>query len=204
MAYKNFSLEKLQDEFGIVTLRHKLIELDGVILIEPSAWLSETLTIMRSLPNRSEKAKSESFIAPILAEIKRHNNDFLTIHSGDFLNADPKLGLNGECDFILGKETHSLTVDAPLFTVVEAKRQDFDSGTAQCAAQLLGAKIFNEKKGIILPAIYGVITSADVWKFIKLENSILYVEDEVYRIQDLALLLGILQSIVDFYKRILT
>lgn len=203
MAYKNFSLEKLQDEFGIVTLRQNLTELHGVEIVEPSAWLSETLNIMRSLPNRSEKAKSESFIAPILAEIKRHNDDFLTIHSGDFLNADPEHGLNGECDFILGKETHSLTIDAPLFTVVEAKRQNFDSGIAQCAAQLLGARIFNEKKGIIFPAIYGVITSADVWKFIKLENSILYVEDEVYRIQDLSLLLGILQSIVNFYKRIL-
>lgn len=203
MAYKNFSLEKLQDEFGIVTLRQNLTELHGVEIVEPSAWLLETLNIMRSLPNRSEKAKSESFIAPILAEIKRHNDDFLTIHSGDFLNVDPEHGLNGECDFILGKETHSLTIDAPLFIVVEAKRQDFDSGIAQCAAQLLGARIFNEKKGIIFPAIYGVITSADVWKFIKLEKLTLYVEDEVYRIQDLSLLLGILQSIVNFYKRIL-
>ena len=131
MAYKNFSLEKLKDNFGIVTLRQSLVELHNTKNIEPSAWLSETLTIMRSLPNRSEKAKSESFIAPILAEIKRHNDDFLTIHSGDFLNADAKQGLNGECDFILGKETHSLIIDAPLFVVVEAKRQDFDAGIAQ-------------------------------------------------------------------------
>ena len=93
---------------------------------------------MRSLPNRSEKAKSESFIAPILAEIKRHNDDFLTIHSSDFLNVDPEHGL-----------------------------------------------------------------TSTVWKFIKLEKLTLYVEDEVYRIQDLSLLLGILQSIVNFYKRIL-
>ena len=93
MAYKNFSLEKLQDEFGIVTLRQNLTELHGVEIVEPSAWLSETLNIMRSLPNRSEKAKSEPFIAPILAEIKRHNDDFLTIHSGDFLNVNSEHGL---------------------------------------------------------------------------------------------------------------
>ena len=203
MAYKNFSLEKLKDDFGIVTLRQNLVELHSTKNVEPSAWLSETLTIMRSLPNRSEKAKSESFIAPILAEIKRHNDDFLTIHSGDFLNADAKHGLNGECDFILGKETHSLTIDAPLFAVVEAKRQDFDAGIAQCAAQILGARIFNEKRGVILPQLYGIITSADVWKFIKLENSTLYIEDDVYRIQDLSLLLGILQHIVNYYKSVL-
>ena len=93
---------------------------------------------MRSLPNRSEKAKSESFIAPILAKIKRHNDDFLTIHSGDFLNVDPEQGL-----------------------------------------------------------------TSTVWKFIRLEKLTLYVEDEVYQIQDLSLLLGILQSIVNFYKRVL-
>ena len=39
MAYKNFSLEKLQDEFGIVTLRQNLTELHGVEITEPSAWL---------------------------------------------------------------------------------------------------------------------------------------------------------------------
>ena len=70
-----------------------MTELHGVEIVEPSAWLLETLNIMRFLLDRSENVKSKSFIAPILAEIKRHNDDFLTIHSGDFLNVDPEHGL---------------------------------------------------------------------------------------------------------------
>ena len=114
MAYKNFSLEKLQDEFGIVTLRQNLTELHGVEIVEPSPWLSETLNIMRSLPNRSEKAKSESFIAPILAEIKRHNDDFLTIHSGDFLNVDPEHGLTSTVWKFIKLEKLTLYVEKKL------------------------------------------------------------------------------------------
>ena len=201
MAYKNFSLERIRDEFGIQNRRQVLKEFDDVKSIEPSDWLKETIRSYKLLPNRSEKAKSEAFVSPILLEIKLLNQDFITIHSGDILNADPEHGLNGECDFIIGKETYSNTIDAPLFSVIEAKKGDLDLGKPQCAAQMLGVKIFNEKHDIFHDTVYGVVTTASSWLFLKLENNIIYTDDDsVISLNDLPKILGRLQFIVDFYR----
>jgi hypothetical protein len=202
MAYKNFSLERIRDEFGIQNRRQVLTEFIDVLPIEPSDWLKETIQSYKLLPNRSEKAKSEAFVSPILLEMKRSNPDFITIHSGDMLNADPEHGLNGECDFIIGKETHSNTIDAPLFSVIEAKKGDLDLGKPQCAAQMLGVKIFNEKHNIFYDTVYGVVTTASSWLFLKLEDNIIYTDDDsVISLNELPKILGRLQYIIDFYKR---
>lgn len=198
MAYKNFTLERLKKDFGIINRSQSLF--DFVEPIEASNWLKETLETSQLLPKRSEKARSEWFVAPILMEIKKRNSDFLTIHSGDNLNADAKVGLNGECDFIIGRNTHSFTIDAPLFAVVEAKKQDFDLGISQCAAQMLGARIFNEKEGNPIDIVYGAVTTADDWLFLKLENNILIIDNELYPYRNLPTVLGILQKIVDLYQ----
>ena len=116
-------------------------------------------------------------------------------------NADPEHGLNGECDFIIGKETHSNTIDAPLFSVIEAKKGDLDLGKPQCAAQMLGVKIFNEKHNIFYDTVYGVVTTASAWLFLKLENNIIYTDDDsVISLNELPKILGRLQFIIDFYK----
>ncbi len=201
MSYKNLSLERIRDEFGIQNRRQVLKEFDNVKSIEPSAWLKETIQSYKLLPNRSEKAKSEAFVSPILLEMKRLNPDFITIHSGDMLNADPEHGLNGECDFIIGNETHSNTIDAPLFSVIEAKKGDLDLGKPQCAAQMLGVKIFNEKHNIFYDTVYGVVTTANSWLFLKLENNIIYTDDDsVISLNELPKILGRLQYIINFYE----
>ena len=198
MAYTSFTLERLKKDFGIVNRNLSLFE--SVEPIEASSWLKETLETSQLLPKRSEKARSEWYVAPILMEMKKRNVEFLTIHSGDHLNADVEAGLNGECDFIIGRNTHSFTIDAPLFAVVEAKRQDFDSGIAQCAAQMLGARIFNEKEGHPIPVVYGAVTTADDWLFLKLEDNILIIDNELYPYKNLSTVLGILQKIIDLYR----
>ncbi len=201
MAYKNFTLEKLRDEFDIHTRKEALPEFANVATVEPSEWLLETLKNYQMLPNRSEKAKSEAFISPILLEVKRRNIDFITIYSGEMLIADSSKGLNGECDFIIAKETHSLTIDAPLFCVVEAKKGDLDLGKAQCAAQMLGAKLFNQNHQSNQNIIYGIVTTAKEWLFMKIDGNLLIADDDnTVSIQELPRLLGNFQYIVDFYK----
>ena len=201
MAYKNFTLEKLRDEFGILTRKQALLEFENIAEVEPSAWLLETLKSYQMLPNRSEKAKSEAYISPILLEVKRRNDNFITIYSGENLIADSSKGLNGECDFIVAKETHSLTIDAPLFCVVEAKKGDLDLGKAQCAAQMVGAKLFNQNHQVTQEVVYGVVTTAKEWLFMKIERNLLIADDDnTLSINQLPKLLGYFQYIVDFYK----
>jgi hypothetical protein len=169
----------------------------------PSQWLQNALAIANDLPLRSEKAKSEWIVVPILTEMRMRNDKFFTIFSGENLNADAKRGLKGECDFILTKDEKSMTMSYPIVQVVEAKKQDFELGIPQCAAQLLGASIINQKKQATINTLYGCATIGKAWQFIKLENNILYIDNRIYTTQNLPELLGVFQVIIDYYKKIL-
>lgn len=197
MAYSDFSLEDLELKFGIKNLTTRLFE--NIEPLEPSQNLKEDLQLAAELPLRSEKAKSEAIVFPILVEMRNRNDKFFTIYSGDVLNADETVGLKGECDFILAKDVHSFSINYPIIQIVEAKKNDIDLGVPQCAAQLLGAKIFNEKKGVHLEKIYGCVTTGDEWLFMKLENDFI-IDEKKYYLVEINKLLGIFQQIIDFYK----
>ena len=199
MAFSDFSLEDLELKFGIKNYTAKLF--DNIESLEPSQNLKENLQLAAELPVRSEKAKSEAIVFPILVEVRNRNDKFFTIYSGDILNADESRGLKGECDFILAKDVHSFSINYPIIQIVEAKKNDIDLGVPQCAAQLLGAKIFNEKKGVNLEKIYGCVTTGDEWLFMKLENDLI-VDEQKYYLVEINKLLGIFQQIVDYYKKI--
>ncbi|NJN35410.1 MAG: hypothetical protein HC817_15280 [Saprospiraceae bacterium] len=121
--------------------------------IEPSLWLKESLEIaIEILGIDSEKERSERLVHPILAEIARINKGEITVYSGHELNVDKQLGLNGECDYLLslGKKVIQF-IDSPIFSVVEAKRQDMELGISQSLAQLIGAQRYNLNDGKIYP-----------------------------------------------------
>lgn len=198
MAYSDFSLEDLELKFGVENFTAKLFP--NVQPLEPSDNLKADLELAAELPLRSEKAKSEAIVFPVLVELRNRNDKFFTIYSGDVLNADESVGLKGECDFILAKDVQSFSINYPIIQIVEAKKNDIDLGVPQCAAQLLGAKIFNQKKGVQLEKIYGCVTTGDEWLFMKLENH-LFVDDQKYYLNEMNKLLGIFQQIIDFYKK---
>ena len=200
MAFSDFSLEDLELKFGIKNHTARLFE--NIESLEPSQNLKEDLQLAAELPIRSEKAKSEAIVFPILVEVRNRNDKFFTIYSGDILNADESRGLKGECAFILAKDIHSFSINYPIIQIVEAKKNDIDLGVPQCAAQLLGAKIFNEKKGVLLEKIYGCVTTGDEWLFMKLENDLI-VDEQKYYLVEINKLLGIFQQIIDFYKKII-
>lgn len=201
MAYTNFTLEDLENDFGI---KNRIVSLfHNVKTEEPSQKLKEELEESAELPRRTEKSKSEWIVAPILKELRRRNDKFFTIYSGEILNADEEKGLNGECDFILSRDIQTFNINYPIIQIVEAKRNDVDAGVPQCAAQLVGAKIFNQKRGTPLDKIYGCVTTGDDWLFLCYENEIL-IDTRRYFISDLPILLGVFQEILNYYKVIFT
>ena len=109
-------------------------------------------------------------------------------------------GLNGECDFVLSYVRLHNFIKAPVFCIAEAKKQDMDQGTVQCAAQLVGAARFNERQHKVIPALYGCATTGVEWQFMKLEGNVCTLDEARYYTLDLPQLLGVLQHIVDRTK----
>lgn len=200
MAYGDFTLADLESKFGIRNQRRRLF--DTVDLVEPSGKLKAELLEIEEMPIRSEKAKSEWIVVPILKELRHLNDKFFTIYSGENLNSDEARGLKGECDFILARDTGSFDISFPILQIVEAKKNDLEAGVPQCAAQLVGAKVFNEKKGLHLDKVYGCVTTGNDWLFMKLEND-LVIDSRVYYLVQISEVLGIFQAIIGYYREVL-
>ena len=200
MAYTDFTLETIEEKFGI---KNREIRLFGAIgSIEPSAKLKDDLEEANTYPLRTEKAKSELLVMPVLKELRRISSRYFTIYSGEVLNADAANGLNGECDFILAKDIGSYSINYPILQLVEAKKNDIDLGIPQCAAQMVGAKVFNQKKGVEPEMIYGCVTTGDEWLFMRLGKDI-EIDSQTYYLNQLPEILGVFQHIIDYYKTIL-
>jgi hypothetical protein len=202
MAYSNFNnLSKIESQLGLTIRRGSIFNSNTIVPIEPSAWLVESLWRAQLMGFDSEKERSERLISPLLSELAALNQNELTIYSGHELNVDKTIGLNGECDFLiaLGQKVIQL-VQTPLFSVVEAKRQDLTWGTAQCAAQMVGSMRYNISHNVHPPYIYGATTDGIKWSFLKLENNVLIIDQTTVLFQEIPKLLGILQFLLSDAK----
>ncbi|MDJ0734488.1 MAG: hypothetical protein QNJ47_10520 [Nostocaceae cyanobacterium] len=197
MAYSDFTLTKFKKSFNI----HIDEEIDLFANIEPieiSDTLINTLkeTTELALAINTEKARSEMIITPILLEVRRKSNYKISLFSGTDFNVDMEKGLNGYCDFVISLSSEQLTINAPVMIIVEAKNENIKAGLGQCMAAMLAAQLFNEQEGNEIKTIYGAVTTGDIWKFLKMSGSELFVDLNNYYINQLNKIVGILYQAI--------
>lgn len=198
MSYSSFTVKRVQQEFGV-----QLIEQTELFShIKPhdiSDYLKETLfdNVALAISINTEKARSELIIAPVLLEIRKLFNKKISFFSGIEFNVDKERNLAGFCDFILSKSAEQLFLTAPIITIVEAKNENIMNGLGQCAAEMIAAKKYNEQEGILLANIYGVVTSGNIWKFLKLQNNSIYIDLDDYSIKEITKIVGVLYSMIE-------
>jgi hypothetical protein len=100
----------------------------------------------------------------------------------------------------MARTAPSPALRAPLLVVVEAKKNDIEEGLAQCAAQMVAARVFNERHQESLPSIYGCVTTGEAWQFMRLRAQELAVDADRYYISDVGAVLGILTTVMDTAK----
>ena len=195
MAYSDFTALELKRRFGIRFRAEPLFP--TLTEIQPSAWLQETLRLGQELGFNSEKSRSERLVTPLLLELSNINHHRFAIYSGMNLDVDELNGLKGECDFIFSFSRIQDFVTAPVFCITEAKKQDLEHGTVQCAAQLLGARRLNEAEQNPIAVIYGCSTTGVEWRFLKLVQQEIIIDETRYTLADLPKVLGLLQGVID-------
>ncbi|HAA26497.1 MAG TPA: hypothetical protein DCE56_00975 [Cyanobacteria bacterium UBA8553] len=193
MSYSQFTLSEVQEVFSL-----SITEGAGLFASVPptpqSDYLRETLNynIPLALAINSEKARSELIIAPVLVELKKLTG--YGLFSGVEFNVDLTQGLGGYVDFLFSRDPEQLFVKSPVVTIIEAKKEDINSGLGQCVATLVAAQIFNERKGQIVSELLGTVTTGSAWKFLKLSGKSLFIDLEEYPIRDTSKILGILKE----------
>ncbi len=176
MAYNKFKkLEQLYKQFGISDMQRKWLPIP-ITTFTPTEHLMESIQDASEEGLGTEKAKSEYIVVPILTEIRRRNPNTFKSFSGYEFDVDSEQDLNGYCDFILSLSAHKTEITVPIFCIVEAKDDKIEKGYAQCGAEMYAAMLFNEREGNPRKVIYGCVTNAFSWCFLKLEEKTLYID----------------------------
>jgi hypothetical protein len=196
MAYNNFTLSEVMDRFELNIVGQRFCE--NLPIAVPSEFFLTLFEEWFPLAQqaKSEKAKSELLISPVLLEVRKLVNNSVELFSGEEFTVDRERGLNGFCDFLFSKSTTPYVIQAPIVMLVEAKKGELDLGLGQCVAEMVAAQLFNNNKGKAIPVIYGCVTSGKLWQFLKLEGKDVTIDVNEYQVTPVDRILGILKWMI--------
>jgi hypothetical protein len=194
MAYTDFSLETISAILGV-----SVETADVFPALAPCPvpqWLREMLDRGTRQVLLSDKARSEFIVVPVLLACQELSREPISIYSGQRLDVDPGRGLIGECDFILAATDPLPALRSPLMIIVEAKKNDVESGVWQCIAQMVGARIFNERSGRAPAPVYGCVTNGEAWQFLRLVDQVAEIDVRRYYIDNVGGILSVFRWIL--------
>ncbi|NJN49565.1 MAG: hypothetical protein HC805_07100 [Alkalinema sp. RL_2_19] len=194
MAYSDFTLKRVKEEFGLTLIEDKPF-LPAITPVSPTTpYLNDVLS--ESLPLAiamgSEKARSELLVSPVLFELRRVLNRQISFFSGEDFTVDATVGLSGVCDFLISRSSEQLLLEAPAVVIVEAKKDNIKAGFGQCIAEMIAAQRFNQAAGHPLHTVYGTVTTGNIWTFLQLQDTTVTIDLTDYLLMPVENLLGIL------------
>lgn len=156
-----------------------------------------TFTLNEVAYDVSEAAICENLIYPILKTAWRRYSDILAIWSRPNLLLDNEL--SGIPDYVISKKSElgKIMLESPYVAVVEAKKDDFTSGWAQCSSEMYAMQQLNNEDDL---PIYGIVSNGETWECACLEKQVFTKFKQIYIIQRLDELFSVLCSMLDFYK----
>ncbi|MDZ7960987.1 MAG: hypothetical protein RMY34_24420 [Aulosira sp. DedQUE10] len=140
------------------------------------------LMIRDAVVDNSEFAICENLIYPVLKEIWKTYRSKFILWSHQSLNYDERLSCFPE--YILAKRSPlgKFVFEKPYFILVEAKQDNFETGWAQCLAEMIAAQNLNGEYQIV---IFGIVSNGITWQFGKLEAQVFTRNSTYYTIQEI-------------------
>ncbi|TVQ25646.1 MAG: hypothetical protein EA367_00715 [Leptolyngbya sp. DLM2.Bin15] len=131
---------------------------------------------------------SKTLLIDAICEEGLEGFDRLKIWKGAYLEGET---VCGNADYLIAERRAYL--EAPFACVIEAKKDDFEQGTAQCLVEMKACQWSNQPFGYDF-IIYGIVTNGEGWKFYRLERNGVVSESLLYGIGELPILLGLLRE----------
>lgn len=192
MAFSNYkTIGEVLKAFQVTYIEANFI---GEIAFNIPDYFREDLELMMrdAVVDNSEFAICENLIYPVLKEVWKTYRQHFVLWSHQSLNYDEKL--SGFPEYILAKRSPlgKIVFDKPYFILVEAKQDNFETGWAQCLAEMIAAQRLNGEYQII---IFGIVSNGATWQFGKLENEIFTKNITYYTIQELDKLFAVVNFV---------
>lgn len=193
LTFSEMTWDILEERYGIIEQSRRILFAD-VQPVEPSALLTGVIDRALRTKLSNERAKSNRLVDPVLAELEARRPGQISTVPELLLEVKGVDGLCGMPDFVISAGITTKVI--PIVTIIEAKKDDIDSGLPQCVAELYASFLLNGQRP---PRLYGCVTTGREWQFLCLDaaEKRATVEFSPYLINDLSALLGTLFLIVD-------
>lgn len=155
---------------------------------EPSSFFKQRLERLECFDLQSVEESKKLLIDAVceeaIQEFKR-----LRIWKGASLEGDRA---SGYVDYLIAERKRYL--EAPMLCIIEAKKDDFEQGLAQCLVEMQACQWINHKLGREIDVL-GIVTNGTTWNFYKLVRSGQVYETAAHALGDLEVVLGWLNYI---------
>ena len=142
----------------------------------------------------SEAAICENLIYPVLKAAWRPFSNVFSIWSHQALGYDNEL--SGIPDYVISKRSERgvIVFEEPHIAVIEAKKDDFTAGWAQCGLEMVAIQKINKKVNV---PVFGVVSNGETWEFAQLNHNQFTLFRQRFDINELDALFSALVSVLE-------
>jgi hypothetical protein len=184
--FSSFNYVAAFKQLNLTDLIHWEIETEPV---EPSPFFEERLRRLEQTFNLQGYEESKKLRIDAICEEAIITSPSLRIWKGPQLESDI---LAGYVDYLVAERKRYL--DVPLLCIIEAKKDDFEQGLAQCLVEMQACQWQNRQSDREIDVL-GIVTNGEGWQFYRLTPIGEGYETPLYSVGDMKLLLGRLRHI---------
>jgi hypothetical protein len=159
-----------------------------IVPTPPSSMLQLHLERIKCFDLTSTERAKELIIDALCAEVAPHYPRLKVWKSAPL----ESLELTGEADYLV--TPNRAYIDTPLLCAVEAKKDDFERGLAQCLVELHACAELNAAVGLT-PDLFGIVTNGQAWQFYHRRTDGSVAESALFALRDMDDLLGALHLV---------
>lgn len=182
-SFSSFTYKEAFKQLGVSELQRWSIAAEPVPI---SDFFRERLQRLQRFDLESLEV-SKTLLIDAICEEGLEGFDRLKVWKGAYLEGE---NTYGNADYLIAERRGYL--EAPFVCVVEAKKDDFEQGTAQCLVEMQACQWVNRQIGRDI-IIYGIVTNGEGWKFYRLDDRVVS-ESLLYGIGEMSILLGLLRA----------
>jgi len=183
--FYNFNKTQAFKQLNIIDLIPWQIEFQP---IKPSDFFQQRWARLQRFDLESYE-ESKKLIIDALCEEALEGLGRLKIWKGASLEGNTT---SGNVDYLIAERKRYL--ETPFLCIVEAKKDDFEQGLAQCLVEMQACQWQNCRIGKDIDVL-GVVTNGDGWRFYKLTSQGSVYETLLYGIAHLEEILGLLHFV---------
>jgi hypothetical protein len=192
---KNFSSFNYADAFKQLSLIDLIPWQIIANPLEPSNFFQERLRRLEQSFDLQGYEESKKLLVDAICEEAILETEHLRIWKGAQLESDV---LTGYVDYLIAERKRFL--DTPLLCIIEAKKDDFEKGLAQCLVEMQACQWQNRQVNREID-VFGIITNGTTWQFYKLATTGEVHESKPHAIGDMNLVLGLLRYVFQLCEK---